>query len=264
MKWTQHSIPISIALALELAIAHTAAAITPNTAIELYGSQNPLIANVKKTQLAQSNPPPPPTNPGSSSAGGRRDPSSCPQDPGAVTGPLLTALSPTAKPGFTLVERPTFLVYVPKTSAKNADFSLRSRSGQGVYRTMVALTNTPALIRITLPTQSTPLERGKLYTWSFAIICNPDDRLDDRFVTGMVQRIELDPTRLRQVQQAAPKEQAILYQKADIWYDALAVLFQLNRRQRSEPDMRKAWRELLQAGGVDTMIDNNFEQTSPR
>ncbi len=264
MKWTQHSIPIGIALALELAIAHTTAAITPNAAIELYGSKKPLISNVKKIQLAQSNPPPPPTNPGSSSAGGRRDPSNCPRDPGTAARPLLTALSPTAKPGFTLVERPTFLIYVPKTSAKNAEFSLRSRSGQGVYRTTVALTHTPDLIRITLPTQSSPLELGKLYTWSFAVICNPDDRLDDRFVTGMVQRIELDPTRLRQIQQASPKEQAILYQKADVWYDALAVLFQLTRRERNEPDMLKAWRELLQSGGVDTMIDNNFEQANPR
>ncbi|MBW4692095.1 MAG: DUF928 domain-containing protein [Lyngbya sp. HA4199-MV5] len=210
----------------------------------------------KPIQLAQSNPPPPPTNPGSSSAGGRRDPSNCPQDEGiATTRSLLTALSPTAKPGFTSAERPTFLVYVPKTSAKNAEFSLRNRMGQGVYRTVVALTNTPDLLRITLPTQSPPLEVGKPYTWSLAVICNPNDRLDDRFVTGMVQRIALDATRLRQIQQASPREQVALYQKADVWYDAIAVLDQLKRSQRNDPGINTTWRELLQSGGVDAIND---------
>lgn len=250
LKTLLHQLSIGIALVLEVAIA-------PSTATELYGSKKPLSAHVNAIQLAQSNPPPPPTNPGSSSAGGRRNPSNCPQDVGAATpSPLLTALSPTTKPGLTVAERPTFLVYVPKTSAKNAEFSLRSRLGQGVYRTMIALTNTPALINITLPAQAKPLEIDKPYTWSFAIICNPNDRLDDRFATGMIQRLELDPARLRQIQQASPREQVALYQQADAWYDALALLFQLKRSQPKDSTISTAWRDLLQAGGVDTMIDS--------
>ena len=260
MKWTQYS----IALVLELTIVNTIVAIGPSTAIERHGSERSLFSNVRKTQLAQSNPPPPPSNPGSSSAGGRRDPANCPQDMGASTRPLLTALSPTAKPGLTLAERPTFLVYVPKTSAKNAEFSLRNRMKQGIYRTMIALPTTPNLISITLPAQAMPLEVGKPYTWSFAIICNADDRLEDRFVTGMVQRIEFDATRLRQIQQAPPREQAALYQKADVWYDAIAVLYQLKRTQHNDPGISTAWRELLQAAGVDTIIDSNPENANTR
>lgn len=222
------------------------------------GETKPFLAPLQKGDwgdLAQSNPPPPPTNPGSSSAGGRRDRSNCPQDMEAATRPLLTALSPTTKPGFAVAERPTFLIYVPKTSAKNAEFSLRDRMGKGVYRTMVALTTTPNLISITLPAQTTPLEVGKLYTWSFAIICNPDDRLDDRFVTGMVQRIELNAAQLRKIQQASPREQVALYQKADAWYDAIAVLYQLKRSRTSDSSINTIWRELLQLGGVDAISD---------
>jgi hypothetical protein len=255
-------IPLSMALALGVTI--TTVTIAPGAAIELDGTGSPSSPQ-KERQLAQSNPPPPPTNPGSSSAGGRRDPTNCPQDAGlAAASPLLTALSPTTKPGITLAERPTFLVYVPKTSAKAAEFSLRSRMGQGVYRTMIALTTTPNLLSITLPAQAMSLEVGKLYTWSFAIICNPDDRLDDRFVTGMVQRITLDATRLHQIQQASPREQATLYQQANVWYEAIAVLYRLKRSQRNDPGISTAWRELLQAGGVDTMIDGNSEATNPR
>ena len=263
MKWTQYSIFIGMALGLELAIVNSTSAIASSITIELHGNGNPSMQRLKEIQLAQSNPPPPPTNPGSSSAGGRRDPSNCPQDPVTTTS-LLTALSPLTKPGLTLAERPTFLVYVPKTSAKNAEFSLRNRMRQGVYRTMVALSTTPALISITLPAQVPPLEVGKPYTWSFAIICNADDRLNDRFVTGMVQRIALDATRLRQIQQASPRAQIALYQKADLWYDAIALLYQLKRNQGNDPGISTAWRELLQAGGVDTIIDSNLENANPR
>ncbi|MBW4442062.1 MAG: DUF928 domain-containing protein [Plectolyngbya sp. WJT66-NPBG17] len=202
--------------------------------------------------VAQSNPPPPPSNPGSSSAGGRRDPTACPQDAIATTTePGLIALSPTAKSGITLTERPTFLVFVPKTSAKTAEFSLRDRNNNGVYRTTLALTNTPGIISVSLPAQAQPLVIGQQYLWSFAMICNPNDRLDDRYVTGMVQRITPNATRLRQIQQASPKEQVSLYQKSGVWYDALAILFELQRTQPNDPSINTMWREFLQSGGVD-------------
>ncbi|UBF30378.1 DUF928 domain-containing protein (plasmid) [Kovacikia minuta CCNUW1] len=249
IKWLSNHIPVSM-VALGLAIVNSASAITPSVAIALHGDGNPSMQGSQTIQLAQSNPPPPPRNPGRSSPGGRRDPSNCPQDAEASPGsPLLTALSPISKPGLTLAEHPTFLVYVPKTSATSAEFSLRSRDGRGIYRTTVALTKTPNLITLTLPAQTPPLTVGQTYTWSFAIICNPNDRLDDRFVTGMVQRIEVEPARLRQIQQASPRDQVALYQQANAWYDTLAVLYRLHRSQTSDPGINTIWRELLQSGG---------------
>lgn len=255
------SLSIGIALTLELAIAlSTTVAIAASVATQLNQGGKLSISKVHQAERKQSDPPPPPTNPDSSAAGGRRAPSACPQDAGAATtSPPLTALSPTTKPGLTLAQ-PTFLVYVPRTSAKNAEFSLRSRDGRGVYRTTVALTNTPDIISITLPAQATPLEIGKQYTWSFAIICNPDDRVADQFVTGTVQRTELDPTRLRQIEQTPPKQRVELYQKDGIWYNALALLFELKRSQPNDPSLSKAWREFLQSGGVDTMIDSHSDR----
>jgi hypothetical protein len=292
------SIPIGIALTLELAIAHSAASLTipQYFSVRTFASRrSPLVSlkkgktetllapffkggwrdqtvsnvaqvsEIKQAQLKQDNPPPPPKNPDSSAAGGRRAPPACPQDAGvATTDPALTALSPTTKPGLTLAEHPTFLVYVPKTSAENAEFSLRTREGRGVYRTTFALTNTPDIISITLPPQTPPLEVGKQYTWSLAVICNPNDRVDDRFVTGTVQRTELDPTLWSQIQQTPPKEQVSLYQKADAWYDALAVLFELQRTQPNDPSISATWREFLESGGVSTMIDSKSNKENSR
>jgi hypothetical protein len=234
-------ISIAVVLISELAIAPQATAV--------------------QQTLKQTLPPPPPNNPGSSAAGGRRNLSTCPQDAiAATTGSLLTALSPTTTTGLSLAERPTFLVYVPSTSAENAEFSLRSQEGRGVYRTTVSLTDTPNLISIPLPDQIAPLEIGRLYVWSFAIICNPDNRLEDQFVTGSIQRIELNPDRLSQIEQSPPAQRIALYQEDGIWYDALTLLFELKRSQPHDPSINTTWSEFLQSGGIDSTIGSNLDQ----
>jgi hypothetical protein len=225
---------------------------------------SPALATQSNTvQLRKGNPPPPPKNPGDTSPGGRRDPANCPQDP-ETTSPVLTALSPD-QPGSTVAERPIFFVYVPKTSAKTAEFSLRDRStGRGVYRSKIVLNNTPGIIKISLPSQSPTLETGKRYSWSVSLICNPNDRTDDRFVTSTIQRIELDPTRRNQIQQASPREQVSLYQQAGAWYDAVTVLYELQQTQPNDSTLRGMWREVLQSVGIDEIIDRKSTEEKSR
>jgi hypothetical protein len=251
---------ISIALVSELAIVfNLTVAISPSTATALHEDEK---SSASQQARKQNTAPPPRRNPGSSAAGGRRDPVACPQDVIATTNsPLLTALSPT-EPGLTLSAHPTFLVYVPRTSAETAEFSLSSQAGQGVYRTTIALTNTPNIISITLPDQIAPLEVGRQYTWSFAVICNPDDRIADQFVTSAIQRTELEPQRLRQIEQTPLRQRIALYQEEGIWYDALALLFELKHNQPNDPDIDTTWRNFLQSGGVNTTI--NISPVIPR
>lgn len=222
------------------------------------------LAKLEESKLKQ-DAPPPRKNPSGSSAGGRRDPTACPQDADtATTDSGLVALSSSTQPDVTVAERPTFFVYVPKTSAKSAEFSLRDRNGNGVYRTTLALNNSPGLVRLSLPVQVPPLAVNRQYLWSFALICNPDDRLDDRFVTGTVQRITIDPSRQRQIQQAQPKEKVSLYQQAGLWYDALAVLYELQRTQPTDPGIHKIWHEFLQSSGVNATINDKLSQKNLR
>jgi Domain of Unknown Function (DUF928) len=234
-----------------------ASAIVPQQVL----ARSPLVPLFKEnwgdqiTQLAQSNPPPR-RNPGSSVSGGRRDPVVCPLDASMPrTDSGLIALSPTTKPGTTLAERPSFLVYVPETNARTAEFALRDYQGRGVYRTTLTLTNTSGIVSLSLPAEVPPLEVGELYTWSFAIICDPNRRLDDRFVTGMVQRIEFDPTRVGQIQQTSLRDQVSLYRAADVWYDTLAALFELHRAQPNDSSITTIWDEFLHSGGVSVMLN---------
>jgi Domain of Unknown Function (DUF928) len=209
--------------------------------------------------------PPPPPNPGSTAPGGRRDDSACPQD-AEKPNPVLTALSPTNGAGLTLAKQPTVLVYVPPTKAQSAEFSLSNPNGGKVYRTTLALTNTPGIVRISLPNNVPPLEVGKDYSWSFAVICNPQNRFQDRFVTGEIRRVELAPALMQKIQQATTQERFALYRQyrsAGIWYDALVTLFELRDRQPNDARLDAAWRELLQSAGLNEITIQPMQKIPP-
>ncbi|NJO42037.1 MAG: DUF928 domain-containing protein [Cyanobacteria bacterium RU_5_0] len=244
IKSLLYPMSVGVALALELAIAPVFwARAQPN----LLPSGSRLKQDITL--------PPPPTNPDTTTGGGRRDRGDCPQDAAtAMPDSLLTALSPTTEPGLTIADRPTVLVYVPQTSAQIAEFSLLDQENNGIYQTTFNLTGTPDIIRFSLPSDAPPLEIGKNYTWYFALICNPENRLQDQFVTGQIQRTELDSALMQQIEQAPTGDRLSLYRlyrSHNIWYEALSVLVELRESQPDNPNLEAAWRELLQSGGLD-------------
>ncbi|KAM3095087.1 DUF928 domain-containing protein [Phormidesmis sp. 146-35] len=209
--------------------------------------------------------PPPPPNPGSTAPGGRRDDSACPQDT-QKPNPVLTALSPTNSVGLTVAKQPTILVYVPQTKAQSAEFNLSNPAGGKVYRTTLALTNTPTIVQISLPADVPPIAVGKDYLWSFAVICNPQNRFHDRFVTGEIRRIEPSPALMQQIQQATPQERLTLYRQyrsANLWYDALITLFELRNSQPNDAKLDAVWRELLQSAGVSEITPQLIQKIPP-
>ncbi|MEP0884037.1 DUF928 domain-containing protein [Trichocoleus sp. ST-U3] len=248
---------LGVALTLELVIAPSVLAGIQMrlAALPSKTRSHPKISNYSSHNQRQINaqlPPPPPNNPDETTGGGTRDGGRCPQD--AITSePPLTALSPVTEPGLTVAERPTFLAYVPQTTAQTAEFSLFDQNNQGVYQTTFALTNTSGIVSFSLPPNAPPLEIGKDYTWSFAMICDPKKRLQDQFVRGRIRRTELDSTMMNQIEKAAPKERASLYRSADVWYEAVFTLFELQRSQPNDSSMTVAWKELLNSGGLHSI-----------
>jgi hypothetical protein len=270
MVWIKFLLPVAslwVALTLELVIA-------PSVLAKM---QAQLASLPGKTQLASlrskarshnynshnhrqinAQLPPPPKNPNETTGGGTRDEGRCSQD--AKTSQPLTALSPVTETGLTLAERPTFLAYVPKTTAQTAEFSLFDQKNKGIYQTTFALTNTPGIISFSLPPNAPPLEIGKDYTWSFAMICDPKKRLQDQFVRGRIRRTQLDSALMNQIEKAAPKKRVSLYRSADVWYEALFTLFELQRSQPNDPSVSAAWKELLNSGGLNSIAAQPLEK----
>jgi hypothetical protein len=275
MVWIKFLLPLTslwVALTLELVIAPSVLARIQTRLASLPGKtrlvslpdkarSHPKISNYNSHNQRQINAqlPPPPKNPEETTGGGTRDGGRCPQDPITSDQPL-TVLSPVTEPGLTVAERPTFLVYVPQTTAQTAEFSLLDQNNKGIYQTTFALINTPGIVSFNLPPNAPPLEIGKDYTWSFAMICNPKNRLQDQFVRGRIRRTELDSALMSQIEKAAPKERVSLYRTADVWYEALFTLFELQRSQPDDPSMSAAWKELLNSGGLNSIAAQPLEK----
>lgn len=101
--------------------------------------------------------------------------------------PPLTLLTPTHNPGLTSLKYPIFWVYVPQTSATEAEFTLVAQGENSGYRTTLPLSNIPGVVSFRLPSEAPPPQFGKAYTWKLALICNPGDRTQDVVQEAQIQ-----------------------------------------------------------------------------
>ena len=201
--------------------------------------------------------------------GGRRNDNNCPQDRPTseqltktnLLNQRLTPLlpSPLTNLQLTVSTNPTFLVYVPQTSAKAVEFTLvtkdKDNSEKGIYQTTVTLTNTPGIVSIRLPATAPVLEIGKDYKWVVVMACQGGEPTpEDPFAEGLVRRIQPDSS-LSQLDKAKPLDRVALYAKSGSWYDAVANLAALRKDQPNDPEVASAWKELLQGAGLDAIAN---------
>lgn len=181
----------------------------------------------------------------------------CSQDQAAS--PSMTPLTPGQKLGLTVAPRPTFFVYIPATSAQQAHFTLKDDNNRGVYQTLLPINNAGGIVGITLPEDKPPLELGKTYNWSVALICQPT-QTDTPMVRGQVRRVELKvgqmPNETDSMRSQKPLlEQAALYGKAGIWYDSVSLLAQLRNTQPSDQTLATNWVKLLDSVGLEAIAN---------
>jgi hypothetical protein len=155
--------------------------------------------------------------------------------------------------GLTVTAYPTFFFYVPQTLAKTVEFVLLDEENyKKVYETTFIISGKPGISSVSLPDNKTlpPLEMGKKYHWYFSVVCDPEDRAGDIYVDGWVQRVELNPVLVAELDKADPREQFALYQRLDLWQDTLTTLAE---RRRSHPDdqaLNREWANLLRSVGL--------------
>jgi Domain of Unknown Function (DUF928) len=127
---------------------------------------------------------PSPKNPKRTTGSGSRDPGWCPQDKGM--GASFTVLNSSE---LTEEARPSFQVHVAPTSARSLEFSLFDAQGKGVYQTVIPLNTPPETLRIPIPDTAAPLVVNQSYRWVVSLVCQPNNRLQDRNITGLIRRV---------------------------------------------------------------------------
>ncbi len=173
---------------------------------------------------------------------------------GSASQEAATALIPNSKQGLTVAERPTFFVFVPPTTAKEASFSLKDESENLVYQTKVALPSQGGVIGVSLPATSKALEVEKNYQWMLEIHCAAEFDPDNPLVQGWVRRTEMTAGLSSQIEKANTSlERAAVYGEAGIWYEAVRELFTARQSQPQDSNLEKNWQELLTSAGLQAI-----------
>ncbi len=193
---------------------------------------------------------------------GRRKPAS-PRGPCSPSQKPLTALLPKTNLGLTVAVSPTFFFYIPQTPIKTAEFVLLDEeNGTKVYETTFALSGTPGIVSLSLPTSGTfpGLALGKEYHWYVSMICDPQDRSGDIYVDGWIQRVEPNRSLITQLEKASPRDRVTLYRKNDLWYDTLTMLAQRRRLSPNDRALVAEWTTLLKSVELDEIAQEPLVQ----
>ncbi len=190
----------------------------------------------------------PPTDdrgaPGRTAGGGTRgggSPGSWCVEGGGI--PLMPLMPTRNNVGKTVADSPTLYWYIPKNTATSGEFLLKDMEGNQVYLTNFTPSRRAGIVKLSIPA-SAALKINKDYLWNFAIICDPQDRSQDQFVKGMLQRTELGSFLKSQLERATPLEQAKIYAESRIWHETLTIIAQLRSENPAE------WEELLESVGL--------------
>jgi Domain of Unknown Function (DUF928) len=177
-----------------------------------------------------------------------------------ATNPQFTALVPFTQPapsvmhvwGLTTTERPTLWFYVPfgKNSAYPAEFILQDEEANPIYKSAIALPQQPGVISVSLPASVPPLAVGKRYRWFFNVYCEPQQQAPPLYVEGVVQRVNLSPAVVQQLQTAQPRQKVAIYAENGIWYEAINTLAELRQKNPQDVSLQTQWQDLLEGIGL--------------
>ncbi len=193
-------------------------------------------------------PPPKDKKPERTEGAGSRHGGQCPQDVTLSTTetPSLMALVPKTNTGLILAERPTFWVYLPKTSARQLVLSIREEGTTHHSQTFVPITGGSGIISLQPNHDSPPLEVGKSYQWAVVLVCGERPSPNSPVIASWVRRVALPQPQ----PQGKALEQAAWHASRGIWYDALEFLAQAQRAQPDNNELLRIWTEFLKSQGL--------------
>ncbi len=184
-------------------------------------------------------------------AGSRQD-WRCPQDSTleTIADTPLTALVPANNYGLTLAERPTFMVYLPKTSAKQVVLSIRENGTQHHSQTTFPITATPGIVSLQ---SATPLAVGKNYQWAMVLVCGQRPGPNDPAVAAFVRRVAPPASMNGEVKPKTALAQAVWSGEHGIWYDTLASLAEARQREPNKKALEFIWVDFLDSAGLNAI-----------
>jgi hypothetical protein len=157
----------------------------------------------------------------------------------------MLALLPQSFYGTTLTAKPTFLVYVPASSAKSAVFSLKDEAGNQVSQVTLPVSGAAGVMTIELPSSTPALEVDKNYQWFLALKIDGNLTPSTPYVDGWVRRIQPSPELAAALKQADGIKRATVLGRNGVWYDCVSTLAALRLQPSDRSALEQSWSELL-------------------
>jgi hypothetical protein len=179
----------------------------------------------------------PPAPPDSGTPVGQRTPGGSRGGACKQTDKPLTALVPENARVLTTAEHPVFWFYIPDApeDIQSIEFSVHNREDtETLYRTSVQLSKTPGVVGIPLPSSPAySLKLNESYRWRLIVDCDPNKTSENVLeLYGSVTRVQQD---------------------SNAWYDNLTNLAQRYLFEPQNPEVKKAWTELLKSVGLEEL-----------
>lgn len=196
--------------------------------------------------------------PGRRISGGSRSPSTT-----CLTTPdqPVIALMPEDNVGLTISEHPTLWFSLPAVNTdRSLEFGLFDQAGEMVYRKTLAASGEAGLTHLKLPETESPLEIDTNYRWYLSVVCDPQSRSEDLFVTGWIKRVQPNSDISQQLTHATAQERLSLYETSALWYDALTTLIELRRNNPTAPELVQRWDTLLNSVNLSQALNTSGER----
>lgn len=162
--------------------------------------------------------------------------------------PAIAVLAPDHV-GVTLRAQPTLAWFVSRTTGGRVDFTLIAETAEEpLLETSLEGPFEAGVHLVRLADYGVTLEAGVPYTWSIALVPDPDRRDRDVVAAGMIRR-DPDPAAGAATTGSGPAPYRALARRG-IWYDALAELSDAIAARPADDALRRQRASLLEQVGV--------------
>ncbi|PSB44108.1 hypothetical protein C7B80_21785 [Cyanosarcina cf. burmensis CCALA 770] len=161
-------------------------------------------------------------------------------------GTYLQLFAPRDHVAVTMSERPTFLAYMSRTELPLSFTLVEEGVPKPVFQREMRLSS-PGVVKFQLPALKLKPSR---YQWTVALVCNRKFPSKNTYVQVKFDRLPLDRGLQRQLKGKTPLQQAQVYARSGIWYEAIAKAHEANTAAKGDRRTQQSYLGLLDSIGL--------------
>ncbi len=176
---------------------------------------------------------------------------------------LLSVLTPTHA-GLTTQAQPVMYWYVSEPISKSfqfIEFVLNSeQSIAPVLRTHLSSVTDSGIQQIQLSNYNINLQADMEYTWSIALVPDPESRSHDLVTSGKIKYIKPKEELQRRVKESSSNQHPYIFSKAGFWYDAIASSISQTKKYPKDPFFRNNLISLMEQAELQQIIISMYSE----